>query len=80
MVEVIEVKKQRRGFWVRFWRLPRAWVGAALVGLVLAGAVFTPLLASADPLEQFRDGLSDLGTPLPPSAEYIMGTDHLGRD
>jgi peptide/nickel transport system permease protein len=80
VADVIEVKKQRRGFWVRFWRLPRAWVGGLLVGLVIVGAIFAPLLAWADPLEQFRDGLSDLGTPLPPSANYIMGTDHLGRD
>jgi peptide/nickel transport system permease protein len=33
-----------------------------------------------DPYTQFPDGLSALGTPLPPSLNYWLGTDDLGRD
>jgi len=70
----------RRGFWAQLRRLPRAWIGATLVLLVVLGAVFAPLLAPADPLKQFRDGLAENGTPLPPSERFPMGTDNLGRD
>ncbi len=73
-------KKQNRGFWTRLWRLPRAWVGGALILLVGIGALLAPVLAPDDPLQQFRDGLSDVGTPLPPNGRFLLGTDHLGRD
>lgn len=75
-----QVKQVRRGFWAQFFRLRRAWVGSVMVGLVALAALFAPLLATADPLTQFRDGLSDVGTPLPPSDRFLLGTDHLGRD
>jgi peptide/nickel transport system permease protein len=42
--------------------------------------VFAPQLAPANPLEQFRDGISSTGTPLPPNAQFPLGTVHLGRD
>lgn len=67
-------------FWSRLKRVRRAWVGGALVGVVSLAALFAPLLAPADPLEQFRDGISNLGTPLPPGGRFSLGTDHLGRD
>jgi peptide/nickel transport system permease protein len=79
-VAELQVKQVRRGFWVQFFRLRRAWVGSIMVGLVVAAAVLAPLLAAADPLTQFRDGLSDVGTPLPPGGRFLLGTDHLGRD
>jgi peptide/nickel transport system permease protein len=43
-------------------------------------AVGAPALSPVDPLKQFRDGLANDGTPLPPSERFPMGTDHLGRD
>src|SRR5262245_33351557 len=70
----------KRGFWVQLRRLPRAWVGAAMVTVVIVGALFASQLAPADPLKQFRDGLSAEGTPLPPDSRFPLGTDHLGRD
>src|SRR5215813_3086393 len=75
MAAVLE-KPVQRGAWVQFRRLPRARIGAILVLLVIFAAVFAP----ADPLKQFRDGLSATGTPLPPSARFPLGTDNLGRD
>jgi peptide/nickel transport system permease protein len=65
---------------VQLTRLRRTWIGSALVALVVLAAVFAPLLATANPLEQFRDGLSDVGTPLAPGGRFPLGTDHLGRD
>lgn len=70
----------QRGFWHTIRRIPRAWVGAGLVAVVVVAAIFAPIIATADPLQQFRDGLSPTGTPLPPDARFIFGTDHLGRD
>ncbi|MBK8033173.1 MAG: ABC transporter permease [Chloroflexi bacterium] len=73
-------KQPKRGFWTRLRRLPRAWIGIALVLVVIAAAIFAPLVTGIDPLTQFRDGLSATGTPLPPDARFLLGTDHLGRD
>ncbi|PJF26935.1 MAG: peptide ABC transporter permease, partial [Phototrophicales bacterium] len=70
----------RRKFSARLLRRPRARVGLAMVSLVVLLAIFAPILAPNDPIRQFRDGLSDVGTPLAPNERYMMGTDHLGRD
>ncbi len=63
-----------------FVRDPLAVVGAATVIAVAAAAVFAPALAPFDPAEQFFDGLTIEGAPLPPSGKYWLGTDLLGRD
>jgi peptide/nickel transport system permease protein len=80
MTVVLEKQQARRGFWAQLIRLPRAWVGGALVGVMLFGAVFAPLVTPKDPLQQFADGLSATGTPLAPGGNFPLGTDHLGRD
>jgi peptide/nickel transport system permease protein len=62
-------------------RVPRrlaigiAWVGALfLIGFL--GPLFT-----ADPITpDIERGLTDLGAPLPPSSDFPLGSDHLGRD
>jgi peptide/nickel transport system permease protein len=78
---VIEVQQQKKdGFWWRLWRLPRARVGSVLVLIVVLGTVLAPLITQVDPLKQYHDGLADNGNPLPPSARFPLGTDHLGRD
>lgn len=53
-----------------------------LVGLVLAVVlVGLAVVAPGDPTKLDVDrGLSELGLPLPPSADAPLGTDHLGRD
>jgi peptide/nickel transport system permease protein len=79
-VAVIEPRSDHRTFIGRLRRLPNTWVGGALVMLVIAAAVFAPIVAPTDPLEQFTAGLSANGTPLPPNGQFIFGTDHLGRD
>ncbi len=71
---------QNNGFWSRLRRVRRAWVGGTLVGIVALAAILAPFVSPADPLEQFRDGLTNTGTPLPPGGRFPLGTDHLGRD
>lgn len=70
----------RRSFRGRLLRRPRARVGLVMVGVVILLALLAPILAPNDPLRQFRDGLSPMGTPLPPDERFMFGTDHLGRD
>jgi peptide/nickel transport system permease protein len=61
------------------WRALRenrvAWVGLAMLLLVIIVAVFAPILAPHDPLEQHIISRLD-----PPSAQYLLGTDSYGRD
>jgi len=48
--------------------------------IVVVAAVFAPWLAPYDPTEQFFDGLTIEGAPLPPNGDFYFGTDLLGRD
>jgi peptide/nickel transport system permease protein len=68
------------GAWRRLLKRPIAVVGLLLILAVVLAAVFAPWLTPYDPAEQFFDGLSLEGSPLPPSARYWFGTDLLGRD
>ncbi len=61
--------------WRRLQRTPGALVGAVIVGIIVAAALFAPLLAHADPLAQ---DLARQATA--PSPGHPMGTDKLGRD
>lgn len=79
MFNAEQVAVQRR-FSARLLRRPRARIGLAMVLFVAVMAILAPVIAPNDPVRQFRDGLSDLGTPLAPSDRFLFGTDHLGRD
>lgn len=62
-------------FWRRFARNRPAIFGLVTVVLLTAVAVLAPQLARFPPLQ------TAVAPPLrPPSAEYLMGTDDLGRD
>ncbi|MEM9488761.1 MAG: ABC transporter permease [Myxococcota bacterium] len=66
--------------WRRFRGHRGALVGAVLVGAVVLLAISAPLLSAHDPLQpDFERGLSELGAPLAPSADHLIGTDPLGR-
>jgi peptide/nickel transport system permease protein len=52
-----------------------SWIGLAIMAAVVLAAIFAPLLATQDPLEQ--DVLDRLK---PPSADHWLGTDYYGRD
>ncbi|CAO1668292.1 MULTISPECIES: ABC transporter permease [Salinicola] len=62
--------------------LKRKTVAIALfyILIVVVAAIFAPWLAPYDPTEQFFEGLSLEGAPLPPDGEFWLGTDLLGRD
>lgn len=59
---------------------PTAVFGLVVVVTVMVVAIFAPLLAPYSPDAQMFDGLSLEGAPLPPSAQFLLGTDTLGRD
>jgi peptide/nickel transport system permease protein len=66
--------------WRRFRQDPLAIAGIATILVVATAAVAAPVIAPFDPTEQFFDGLTLEGAPLPPNGHFILGTDLLGRD
>jgi ABC-type dipeptide/oligopeptide/nickel transport system permease subunit len=65
----------------RFVASRGAVAGALLVLCVLGIALIAPAVSARDPLiGDIEHGLSDLGAPLPPSRDAVLGTDPLGRD
>jgi peptide/nickel transport system permease protein len=64
----------------RLLHRPLAIFGLAIVAIVVLAAVFATVLAPHDPGEQFFDGLTLEGAPLPPNPLFLFGTDLLGRD
>jgi peptide/nickel transport system permease protein len=66
--------------WQRFRRDQVAVAGLAVIAVFLAAALLAPWLAPYDPSEQFFDGLTLEGSPLPPGERFWFGTDTNGRD
>jgi peptide/nickel transport system permease protein len=66
--------------WRRFRGDRTAVAGLAVIALVVAAAALAPWVAPYDPAEQFFDGLTLEGAPLPPNEKFWLGTDTLGRD
>ena len=61
-------------------RRPTLLVGFVVIIGVLVAALFAPWLAPYSPDDQMFDGLSLEDAPLPPSHQFLLGTDTLGRD
>ena len=59
---------------------PLAVFGLIVIAAVVAAALFAPWIAPYSYDEQLFDGLTLEGAPLPPSGEFLLGTDLLGRD
>lgn len=66
--------------WTRFRRDKTAIAGLTVIGIVVAVAALAPWVAPFSPAEQFFDGLTLEGAPLPPNERFWLGTDTLGRD
>jgi peptide/nickel transport system permease protein len=66
--------------WKQFRKDRMAVIGLLVIALLLIGAAGAPWLAPFNPNEQFFDGLTLEGSPLPPSERFWFGTDTLGRD
>lgn len=75
------VDARNRPAWLRrFTSNGTGMVGLAGVVLVLIMSFGAGLLAPHDPARQYFDGLTLQGDPLPPSRQFLFGTDTLGRD
>ena len=73
--------EQRRELWRRSWKRfvsrPMSVVGLAIIIAVVLAAVFAPVIA---PHPQHAGKFTDFANTLqPPSLEYPLGTDHVGR-
>ena len=72
--------------WRRVRRDRVAMFGAALVIGIVVVAILAPVLSPHDPTEQFRDGLTPDGQPMPSTLlssgnpRFLIGTDANGRD
>ncbi len=87
--ETIEPRVGEAGYGMAVWRRLRrdraAMLGAVLVLIISLVAILAPVIAPHDPAEQYRDGLTPTGQPLPStllqgSPRFILGTDANGRD
>jgi peptide/nickel transport system permease protein len=67
-------------FWKRFRRDRLAMLGLATILLLLFVGLFAPVISPYNPNEQFFDGLTLEGSPLPPGERFWFGTDTNGRD
>lgn len=63
------------GLWLAFSNNRLSWLGLALLSAIVLVAIFAPLLAPHDPLQQ-----NIVSRLEPPSAEFLLGTDSYGRD
>ena len=72
--------------WRKLRRDRMAMTGLVLIGLIVLAAILAPVLSPYDPAEQFRDGLTMDGQPIPStlitegSLRFPLGTDANGRD
>ena len=66
--------------WRRLAKDPLALAGLVTVAAVIVAAIAAPMLAPFNPTEQFFEGLTLEGAPLPPNERFLLGTDLLGRD
>ena len=57
-----------------------ALFGLLFITIVVVAALAAPMLAPYSPDEQMLDGLTLEGAPVPPSVQFPLGTDTLGRD
>lgn len=65
----------RSSIWRAFGGNVFSWIGLVLILIIVISAVFAPLIAPHDPLEQHI-----IHRLMPPSAEFLLGTDTYGRD
>lgn len=79
----LELEPSAGGLWrdafQRILRNPGAIVGFVMVALLVFVALFAPLIAPYDPIEQNLDLVANGCCP-GPSREHLLGVDDLGRD
>lgn len=77
---LIEHRSTWQEIWTRLRKDRFALMGLGVIALLVAIAVFAPLIAPHDPTVQYEEGLTMQGMPVGPSAKFWLGTDTLGRD
>ena len=77
---LVKVFGEMSDFWRRFRRDRIAVYSLGIIAVFILAALMAPLLAPYSPSEQFFDGLTLEGSPLPPSMRFWFGTDTNGRD
>lgn len=75
-VQLIKEPTPLQEVWIRLFRNKAAVAGLVIISLFILMALFAPLLAPMDPIEQ---AIEIRKTP-PLSGAHILGTDELGRD
>jgi peptide/nickel transport system permease protein len=76
-------RSNRELIWARLRRDKAAVLGLTLVALIVAMALFAPLLAKLaghGPNDLFDNMRTDLGLPLGPNSHFWFGADQVGRD
>ena len=61
-------------------RRPLAALGLLIIVVTVLAAVLAQWIAQFPPDQQFFDGLTLEGAPLPPGGKFLLGSDLLGRD
>jgi len=57
-----------------------AWVGLAIISVVVFFAIFADFIAPYDPVEQMYNERGELVKLASPSRQFLLGTDDFGRD
>jgi len=75
-------RKSIESFWREFVHERMGLVGLAIIGAIVGLALIAPLLEGAGLIRNWGDLTGGIGDNmlLPPSAEYPLGTNHIGQD
>ncbi len=68
-----EPEKNKRSF--SAWLKGKPVFSAVVLTLIILGCIFAPMIANHDPSKLYYDHISEA-----PNAEFLFGTDYLGRD
>src|SRR4030042_6524230 len=69
-----------RVVWTRFRRHKLAVISTFMITIIILACALAPLIAPYDPTESLEGENGAILKNAPPSAEYLMGTDAIGRD
>jgi peptide/nickel transport system permease protein len=77
-------RPREKTFGQKLWKAvktyPNGFIGGFIVLILVLIAIFAPVLVTHDPVKQFSNGLSQMGMPVGPNHEFLLGTDPEGRD
>ena len=76
----VKEESYSRIIWNRFRKHKLAVVSMILLIMIILACAFAPLIAPYDPTKSQKDENGTIVKNSPPTSEYIMGTDAIGRD